>query len=218
MSSLSALPHALAWDDAETRGEHQQEADEEREDPAGAHAAVPKSAAVPAVIATPPKGNVFQTAELLRAKYSKKRPAAAPALAPAKSKAKVLAVPVLPEFAPAEAKALAAPPAAPKAKVKACAAPPAAPKAKAKALAALPAAPKAKAKALAAPHAKAKEKAKALAVPPAAPKAKASAAWDNFPMTLEEALGRKPEGCGKCRYKPGCTPSCWRARNFRPLI
>ena len=33
-------------------------------------------------------------------------------------------------------------------------------------------------------------------------------------LTPEFRMSQKPHGCGKCRYRPGCTPSCWKDRKF----
>ena len=33
-------------------------------------------------------------------------------------------------------------------------------------------------------------------------------------LTPEFRMAQKPHGCGKCRYRPGCTPSCWKDRKF----
>ena len=29
-------------------------------------------------------------------------------------------------------------------------------------------------------------------------------------------LKLRPDGCGKCRHVPGCTPSCWKYRGDMP--
>ncbi len=54
---------------------------------------------------------------------------------------------------------------------------------------------------------------KAAAVTKAGASNKAAAAEP--PLSKAECLQIRPEGCSKCRWKPGCTPSCFRARNFR---
>ena len=68
---------------------------------------------------------------------------------------------------------------------------------------------------------KAKAKAKAKATPKAktvkqlaAGKATANKAGaKDIPVpTLNQRLKLRPNGCGKCRYKPGCTPSCIKAK------
>ena len=33
-------------------------------------------------------------------------------------------------------------------------------------------------------------------------------------LTPEFRMSQKPHGCDKCRYCPGCTPSCWKDRKF----
>ena len=33
-------------------------------------------------------------------------------------------------------------------------------------------------------------------------------------LTPEFRMAQRPHGCGKCRYRPGCTPSCWKDRKF----
>ena len=66
--------------------------------------------------------------------------------------------------------------------------------------------PKAKAKAVAKAATKAKAKAKATA------KAKSTAKPDREhyrSMSNSQRLRLRPTGCGKCRWKPGCTPSCF---------
>eukprot|EP00438_Fugacium_kawagutii_P008526 Skav203357 [mRNA] locus=scaffold1076:515763:515948:- [translate_table: standard] len=32
-------------------------------------------------------------------------------------------------------------------------------------------------------------------------------------LSVAERLRRYPKGCGKCRHRPGCTPSCYKSRN-----
>ena len=59
------------------------------------------------------------------------------------------------------------------------------------------------------PKAKAKPKAK----PKATPKAKAKAKPQAKPKAWLKA---RPNGCSKCRYMAGCTPSCWLGRGGPP--
>ena len=132
---------------------------------------------------------------------------ALPVAAKAKAKAKALALP-----------AKAAPASAAKAKAKA----------KANALA-VPVAPPAKAAPSAsAAKAKAKAKAKVVHVPLCAAKANAKApVYRPVPPDHVRELMRTASvdirrtlyhewGCTKCRWAPGCTPSCWTARNVSP--
>lgn len=38
---------------------------------------------------------------------------------------------------------------------------------------------------------------------------------DKNPLTMNQRLKLKPEGCSKCRGVPGCTPSCWKGRGLQ---
>ena len=53
-------------------------------------------------------------------------------------------------------------------------------------------------------------KAKASGKAAASKKRPAAAAASIKTVTRAQAKRIRPDGCGKCRYQCGCTPSCWR--------
>ena len=77
--------------------------------------------------------------------------------------------------------------------------------------------PKAKAKGKPKPKAKPKANAASKAKPKkpvgSTTMKRPAAAMKRSSAKPQDALKRYPSGCPKCRYKPGCTPSCFRYRN-----
>ena len=80
---------------------------------------------------------------------------------------------------------------------------------------------KAKTKAKAKPKAKAKGKATAVTKSTVQKKVDVKTTKPLLPfkvngktLTPEFRMKQKPHGCGKCRNRPGCTPSCWKDRKF----
>ncbi len=58
--------------------------------------------------------------------------------------------------------------------------------------------------------AKAKVKATSKAGPHKKPASKVSSDKSYEELSPEERILARPEGCSKCRRKPGCSPSCWK--------
>ena len=77
--------------------------------------------------------------------------------------------------------------------------------------------PKAKAKGKPKPKAKPKANAASKAKPKkpvgSTTMKRPAAAMKRPSAKPQDALKRYPSACPKCRYKPGCTPSCFRYRN-----
>lgn len=68
-------------------------------------------------------------------------------------------------------------------------------------------------------HVMSKPAAKPKSKPAAKPKAKTSqAAKSELCKNIPLALKRKySEGCSRCRYRQGCTPSCWKSRGYEGI-
>ena len=190
---------------------------------------------MPATPKAKPNAKPKVHAKAVRDRKANAHAQAEPVAANAKAKAKAAAVPVAPpaKAAPEELRSASAAQAKAKAKALALpakAAPASAAKAKAKANAlAVPVASPAKAAPSAsAAKAKAKAKAKVVHVPLCAAKANAKApVYRPVPPDHVRELMRTASvdirrtlyhewGCTKCRWAPGCTPSCWTARNVSP--